>query len=158
MQLGNDDTIADYVLYDIYFLSASKEGRIEPEDGNVTVNVTFKTPQVTENKGEIVESQVVHLDDQNNAEVVSGNVDISSDGAVQSMTFTNNSFSPYGFRLAYAKQTAPTVESNEYYMTLEEAKRTTVKLGIADDIRNAVQNSKIEIQCTYYDEAQNELK
>lgn len=157
VQLGNDDTIADYVLYDIYFLSASKEGRIEP-DGNVTVNVTFKTPQVTENKGEIVESQVVHLNDQNNAEVVSGNVDISSDGAVQSMTFTNNSFSPYGFRLAYAKQTAPTVESNEYYMTLEEAKRTTVKLGIADDIRNAVQNSKIEIQCTYYDEAQNELK
>ena len=45
VQLGNDDTVADYVLYDIYFLSASKEGRIEPEDGNVTVNVTFKTQQ-----------------------------------------------------------------------------------------------------------------
>ena len=157
VQLGNDDTVADYVLYDIYFLSASKEGRIEPEDGNVTVNVTFKTQQETENKGEILESQVVHLDDQNNAEVVSGNVDISSDGTVQSMTFTNNSFSPYGFRLAYAKQATPTVKSNEYYMTLEEAKQTTVKLGMADDIRNAVQNSKIEIQCTYYDEAQNEL-
>ena len=157
VQLGNDDTVADYVLYDIYFLSASKEGRIEPEDGNVTVNVTFKTQQETENKGEILESQVVHLDDQNNAEVVSGNVDISSDGTVQSMTFTNNSFSPYGFRLAYAKQATPTVKSNEYYMTLEEAKQTTVKLGMAEDIRNAVQNSKIEIQCTYYDEAQNEL-
>ncbi len=157
VQLGNDDTVADYVLYDIYFLSASKEGRIEPEDGNVTVNVTFKTQQETENKGEILESQVVHLDDQNNAEVVSGNVDISSDGTVQSMTFTNNSFSPYGFRLAYAKQATPTVKSNEYYMTLEEAKKTTVKLGMADDIRNAVQNFKIEIQCTYYDEAQNEL-
>ena len=157
VQLGNDDTVADYVLYDIYFLSASKEGRIEPEDGNVTVNVTFKTQQETENKGEILESQVVHLDDQNNAEVVSCNVDISSDGTVQSMTFTNNSFSPYGFRLAYAKQATPTVKSNEYYMTLEEAKKTTVKLGMADDIRNAVQNFKIEIQCTYYDEAQNEL-
>ena len=157
VQLGNDDTVADYVLYDIYFLSASKEGRIEPEDGNVTVNVTFKTQQETENKGEILESQVVHLDNQNNAEVVSGNVDISSDGTVQSMTFTNNSFSPYGFRLAYAKQATPTVKSNEYYMTLEEAKQTTVKLGMADDIRNTVQNSKIEIQCTYYDEAQNEL-
>ena len=157
VQLGNDDTVADYVLYDIYFLSASKEGRIEPEDGNVTVNVTFKTQQETENKGEILESQVVHLDDQNNAEVVSGNVNISSDGTVQSMTFTNNSFSPYGFRLAYAKQATPTVKSNEYYMTLEEAKKTTVKLGMADDIRNAVQNFKIEIQCTYYDEAQNEL-
>ena len=157
VQLGNDDTVADYVLYDIYFLSASEEGRIEPENGNVTVNVTFKTPQVIENKDEVVESQVVHLDDQNNAEVVTGNVDISSDGTVQSMTFRNDSFSPYGFRLAYAKQATPTVEYNEYYMLLEDAKNITVKLGMADDIKNAIQNFKIEIQCTYYDEAQNEL-
>ena len=157
VQLGNDDTIADYVLYDIYFLSESKNGRIEPEDGNVTVSVTFKTPEVIENKDKIVDSQIVHLDDENKAEVVSGNVDISADGTVQSMTFTNDSFSPYGFRLAYAKQVAPVVESNEYFMTLEEAKNTTVKLGMTDTIRNAIQNSKIEIQCTYYDKDQNKL-
>lgn len=82
VQLGNDDTIADYVLYDIYFLSESKNGRIEPEDGNVTVSVTFKTPEVIENKDKIVDSQIVHLDDENKAEVVSGNVDISADGTV----------------------------------------------------------------------------
>ena len=99
-QLGNQlgistENIVDYVLYDVYFQSASEGGRIEPND-YVTVSMNFKTAEMTTTEGEVVDSKVVHLDNDGSAEIVNGSVDLAADGTVQSMTFTNNSFSPYG--------------------------------------------------------------
>ena len=105
-QLGNQlgistENIVDYVLYDVYFQSASEGGRIEPND-YVTVSMNFKTAEMTTTEGEVVDSKVVHLDNDGSAEIVNGSVDLAADGTVQSMTFTNNSFSPYGAVRMYA--------------------------------------------------------
>ena len=105
-QLGNQlgistENIVDYVLYDVYFQSASEGGRIEPND-YVTVSMNFKTAETTTTEGEVVDSKVVHLDNDGSAEIVNGSVDLAEDGTVQSITFTNNSFSPYGAVRMYA--------------------------------------------------------
>ena len=97
-QLASTDTdvVVDYVLYDIYFTSESVGGRIEPEDGEVKVEISFKTPEKTQIEGNVVDSEVVHLDNSNGAEIVeNGKVDVSSDGAIHGMSFTNDSFSPF---------------------------------------------------------------
>ena len=107
-QLGNDeDAVTDYVLYDVYFTSESAESEnkeIEPE-GNVNIFMTFKDNEHTKVQGDIVDTQVVHLKDSGEAEVIeNGTVDVTDDSChYQAITSTNSNFSITGARLSACK-------------------------------------------------------
>ena len=96
-QLGLDDenTEAEYVLYDVYFLIADGS-RIEPESGNVKVDMSFKKIQESTVDGDVVNKDVVHLDNDGQAEVVTAYVNTNADGEITSMGFTQDSFSIVG--------------------------------------------------------------
>ena len=67
-QLGLDaeNTEAEYVLYDVYFLTADGS-RIEPESGNVKVDMSFKQIQKSTVDGDVVNKDVVHLENDGQA-------------------------------------------------------------------------------------------
>ncbi|MCD7883114.1 MAG: Cna B-type domain-containing protein, partial [Lachnospiraceae bacterium] len=94
-ELGADDenVVVEYTLYDIYFLCASTGERIEPEEGKVTVTMTFVEPVATEAEGEVISTEVVHLKNDGEAEIVTDYVDTNSEGEVTSVGFTQDSFS-----------------------------------------------------------------
>ena len=96
-QLGLDveNTEAEYVLYDVYFLTANGS-RIEPENGNVKVDMSFKQIQESTVDGDVVNKDVVHLDNDGQAEVVTEYVNTNADGEITSMGFTQDSFSIVG--------------------------------------------------------------
>ena len=96
-QLGLDaeNTEAEYVLYDVYFLTADGS-RIEPESGNVKVDMSFKQIQESTVDGDVVNKDVVHLDNDGQAEVVTEYVNTNADGEITSMGFTQDSFSIVG--------------------------------------------------------------
>ena len=96
-QLGLDveNTEAEYVLYDVYFLTADGS-RIEPENGNVKVDMSFKKIQESTVDGDVVNKNVVHLDNDGQAEVVTEYVNTNADGEITSMGFTQDSFSIVG--------------------------------------------------------------
>lgn len=96
-QLGLDaeNTEAEYVLYDVYFLTADGS-RIEPESGNVKVDMSFKKIQESTVDGDVVNKNVVHLDNDGQAEVVTEYVNTNADGEITSMGFTQDSFSIVG--------------------------------------------------------------
>ena len=96
-QLGLDaeNTEAEYVLYDVYFLTADGS-RIEPESGNVKVDMSFKQIQKSTVDGDVVNKDVVHLDNDGQAEVVTEYVNTNADGEITSMGFTQDSFSIVG--------------------------------------------------------------
>lgn len=96
-QLGLDaeNTEAEYVLYDVYFLTADGS-RIEPENGNVKVDISFKQIQESTVDGDVVNKDVVHLDNDGQAEVVTEYVNTNADGEITSMGFTQDSFSIVG--------------------------------------------------------------
>ena len=65
------DDVLDYVLYDIYFTSETVEGRLEPEDGTVSVEMTFNDPiLVQDDDTEVQAQEVVHISD-GSADVIS---------------------------------------------------------------------------------------
>ena len=96
-QLGLDaeNTEAEYVLYDVYFLTADGN-RIEPESGNVKVDMSFKEIQKSTVDGDVVNKDVVHLDNDGQAEVVTKYVNTNADGEITSMGFSQDSFSIVG--------------------------------------------------------------
>ena len=96
-QLGLDaeNTEAEYVLYDVYFLTADGS-RIEPESGNVKVDMSFKQIQKSTVDGDVVNKDVVHLDNDGQAEVVTKYVNTNADGEITSMGFSQDSFSIVG--------------------------------------------------------------
>ena len=96
-QLGLDaeNTEAEYVLYDVYFLTADGS-RIEPENGNVKVDMSFKQIQKSTVDGDVVNKDVVHLDNDGQAEVVTKYVNTNADGEITSMGFSQDSFSIVG--------------------------------------------------------------
>lgn len=101
-QLGADKegVVMEYVLYDIYFLSPSENMRIEPEDGHVKVEMIFHSPAEVSTEGDIVNSEVVHVKDDGQAEIVTDYINTNDRGAVTSMGFTQDSFSVTGAGLA----------------------------------------------------------
>ena len=101
-QLGLDaeNTEAEYVLYDVYFLTADGS-RIEPESGNVKVDMSFKEIQKSTVDGDVVNKDVVHLDNEGQAEVVTEYVNTNADGEITSMGFTQDSFFNCGWRDDY---------------------------------------------------------
>lgn len=96
-QLGleAENTTAEYVLYDVYFLTADGN-RIEPESGNVKVDMSFKQIQKSTTEGEIINKDVVHLDNNGQAEVVTEYVNTNVEGEITSMGFSQGSFSIVG--------------------------------------------------------------
>ena len=110
-QLGLDaeNTEAEYVLYDVYFLTADGS-RIEPESGNVKVDMSFKQIQKSTIDGDVVNKDVVHLDNEGQAEVVTDYVNTNENGEVTGMGFTQGSFSIVGGVTVYdAESGTPSV-------------------------------------------------
>ena len=153
-QLGNDeDAVTDYVLYDVYFTSESAESEnkeIEPE-GNVNIFMTFKDNEHTKVQGDIVDTQVVHLKDSGEAEVIeNGTVDVTDDSTIQAITFTNSNFSITGARLLLAKATEPTLEKNEWFGTLADARNKRLVLQYDNQSLRDLQNAQSTIEITWY--------
>lgn len=153
-QLGNDeDAVTDYVLYDVYFTSESAESEnkeIEPE-GNVNIFMTFKDNEHTKVQGDIVDTQVVHLKDSGEAEVIeNGTVDVTDDSTIQAITFTNSNFSITGARLLLAKAAEPTLEKNEWFGTLADARNKRLVLQYDNQSLRDLQNAQSTIEITWY--------
>ena len=112
-QLGGSEegTTFEYVLYDVYFLSASSGERIEPEDGKVKVEMTFLSAVQVEAEGKILSAEVVHLKKDGSAEVVTDFINIDENGTISSMGFTQDSFSTVG---AMVEVGGGTVEYSSY--------------------------------------------
>ena len=160
-QLGNDeDAVTDYVLYDVYFTSESAESEnkeIEPE-GNVNIFMTFKDNEHTKVQGDIVDTQVVHLKDSGEAEVIeNGTVDVADDSTIQAITFTNSNFSITGARLLLAKAAGPTLEKNEWFGTLDDARSKRLVLQYDNQSLGDLQNAQSDIWVTCYNNQQQEI-
>lgn len=97
MREASGSEILDCILYDIYFTSEKTGGRIEPENGTVTVTLQFASPvlDVPEN-AEVDGYQVLHVDDNGSVENVTNGVTTTGDGSVSSVGFISDSFSPFG--------------------------------------------------------------
>lgn len=95
---GGENVELVYVFYDVYFTSATQDGRIEP-NADVSVAMTFKNselevPEDTDKvKYEVESYEVVHVNN-GTAEIVTDNVQVTEDGGVASVGFTTDSFSP----------------------------------------------------------------
>ncbi|MCC8046346.1 MAG: Cna B-type domain-containing protein, partial [Clostridiales bacterium] len=100
--VADENIVVEYTLYDIYFLCASTDERIEPEEGYVTVTMNFVEPVAAEAEGEVVTAEMVHLKEDGEAEVVTDYVDTNSEGEVTSVGFTSDSFSGYALLLGTA--------------------------------------------------------
>ncbi|MCC8050668.1 MAG: hypothetical protein LIP10_08425, partial [Clostridiales bacterium] len=92
--LTDENTETAYVLYDVYFLSNGE--KVEPEDGTVSVSMVFRSAVDLGLTGEIVNTEVVHVTDSGEAEVVTDYVDVNKDGDMTAMGFTQDSFSITG--------------------------------------------------------------
>ena len=90
-----DGQVAEYVLYDVYFLTADNE-RVEP-DANVTVNMYFDENISMSDNVDLQHADVVHVTEYGGAEIV-GDVTLD-DLEVESAWFVSDSFSPFGPRL-----------------------------------------------------------
>ncbi len=112
--LNTENTTAEYVLYDVYFLTADGK-RIEPESGNVKVDMSFKQIQESTVDGDIVNKDVVHLDNDGQAEVVTEYINTNADGEITSMGFTQDSFSIVGGVTTYENTSAGENENNVTY-------------------------------------------
>lgn len=112
--LNAKNTTAEYVLYDVYFLTADGK-RIEPESGNVKVDMSFKQIQESTVDGDVVNKDVVHLDNEGQAEVVTEYINTNADGEITSMGFTQDSFSIVGGVTTYENTSAGENENNVTY-------------------------------------------
>lgn len=110
--LNAKNTTAEYVLYDVYFLTADGK-RIEPESGNVKVDMSFKKIQKSTVDGDIVNKDVVHLDNEGQAEVVTEYVNTNADGEITSMGFMQDSFSIVGGVTTYDTESGNTAGNTE---------------------------------------------
>lgn len=148
-QLGLDaeNTEAEYVLYDVYFLTADGS-RIEPESGNVKVDMSFKEIQKSTVDGDVVNKDVVHLDNDGQAEVVTEYVNTNADGEITSMGFTQDSFSIVGGVTTYDIEGGGSVE-NENTETLDSHIKSVTITDYNDNPLVAIkpeQEFKVDIQ------------
>ena len=160
-QLGNDEgAVTDYVLYDVYFTSESAESEnkeIEPE-GNVNIFMTFKDNEHTKVQGDIVDTQVVHLKDSGEAEVIeNGTVDVTDDSTIQAITFTNSNFSITGARLLLVKAAEPTLEKNEWFGTLDAAMSKRLILNYDRSLVD-LQNAQSDMWVTCYNNQRQKIE
>ena len=101
LKADQENAIVDFVLYDIYFLSVSENRRIEPEEGNVKVEMTILKTQEASVDGEIINKDVVHLKNNGEAEIVTDYINTNAEGEVTSLGFTQDSFSIIGGATTY---------------------------------------------------------
>ena len=96
-QLGSMEGMESaYIMYDIYFEVNGE--RIEPQSGTVNISMSFSTPVFEELEGESIEYSMVHISDEKVAEDVTDHIGMTEDGAVTSVGFSAESFSPFGLR------------------------------------------------------------
>ncbi|MCC8052049.1 MAG: hypothetical protein LIP10_15610, partial [Clostridiales bacterium] len=108
--LTDENTEAAYVLYDVYFLSNGE--KVEPEDGTVSVNMVFRSAVDLGLTGEIVNTEVIHVKDSGEAEVVTDYVNVNADGDVTAMGFTQDSFSITGAVVSGVMPVAAVLDGN----------------------------------------------
>lgn len=94
LKADKKNVTTDYVFYDIYFLVDGE--RIEPAEGKVKVTMDFKSPVLGETDGEVINTDVVHVDNNGEAEIVTDKVESNKNGKVTSASFKQSSFSPVG--------------------------------------------------------------
>ncbi|MCD7882736.1 MAG: hypothetical protein LUI87_03370, partial [Lachnospiraceae bacterium] len=128
--LNDENVETAYVLYDVYFLYNGE--RIEPEDGTVSVSMVFRSAVDLGLTGEIVGSEVVHVKDSGEAEVVTDYVNVNANGDVTAMGFTQDSFSTTGAIIVTQDNTSTTNNndlitgiSGYYYSGTEQIAITT---------------------------------
>lgn len=140
-QLGTQLTDAqegatlDYALYDVYFVSESAGGRLEPEDGSVNVSMLFPTPielepedsQTNETNYELIKNEVVHIKQDGEAEIINNASIQIADDQITSAQFVQDNFSIMG--LAWAKTSARAEGDVAYVNTIKMSDKDN---GIVD--------------------------
>ncbi|MCD8346589.1 MAG: Cna B-type domain-containing protein, partial [Lachnospiraceae bacterium] len=149
-ELGADDenVVVEYTLYDIYFLCTSTGERIEPEEGKVTVSMTFIEPVATEAVGEVISTEVVHLKNDGEAEIVTDYVNINSEGEVTSVGFTSDSFSFFGVGNARNTADATTITNVTYENATYDGSEYTANLTINFTVDVATLTSN-NLECSF---------
>ena len=150
-QLGLDaeNTEAEYVLYDVYFLTADGK-RIEPESGNVKVDMSFKQIQESTVDGDIVNKDVVHLDNEGQAEVVTDYVNTNENGEVTGMGFTQDSFSIVGGVTTYENTLAGEENNSGKEANLTElVKAGGLKVSATSSVENVNRKGTLEFAFSY---------
>ncbi|MCB5388278.1 DUF5979 domain-containing protein [Blautia glucerasea] len=150
-QLGLDaeNTEAEYVLYDVYFLTADGS-RIEPESGNVKVDMNFKKIQESTVEGDIVNKDVVHLDNDGQAEVVTDYVNTNENGEVTGMGFTQESFSIVGGVTTYENTSAGEENNSGKEANLTElVKAGGLKVSATSSVENVNRKGTLEFAFSY---------
>ena len=133
LKADKKNVTTDYVFYDIYFLVDGE--RVEPAEGKVKVTMDFKDPVLGETDGEVINTEVVHVDNNGNAEIVTDNVESNKNGKVTSASFSQSSFSPVGIAMT-ARNNEPPAEAVD-----------TVSLndGITDNKGGKITKATLEI-------------
>ena len=150
-QLGLDaeNTEAEYVLYDVYFLTADGS-RIEPESGNVKVDMNFKKIQESTVEGDIVNKDVVHLDNDGQAEVVTDYVNTNENGEVTGMGFTQESFSIVGGVTTYENTSAGEENNSGKEANLTElVKAGGLTVSATSSVENVNRKGTLEFAFSY---------
>ena len=140
-ELGSEDVEAEYVFYDIYFTADGV--RVEPADGLVSVSMTFAKPvfeDVSEEQ-EVTNYSVIHITDDGQVQDVTDEVQATAQGAVESVGFTTDSFSPFGIRMGIDSSTIPSA-TNGILLNNANENDGLKSYNIAD--------SKNTISYTYY--------
>lgn len=94
--MSADSTIYNSKVYDIHFKNKDND-EIEPESGNISVEMSFKTKILTASANEVKDRtvNVFHIDEKTN-EAVDMQPDVSSTKAgISEVAFTTDSFSDY---------------------------------------------------------------
>ncbi|MCC8137613.1 MAG: hypothetical protein LIO76_06035, partial [Clostridiales bacterium] len=128
--LNDENVETAYVLYDVYFVCDGEE--VEPEAGTVSVSMVFRSAVDLGLTGEIVNTEVVHVKDSGEAEVVTDYVNVNENGDVTAMGFTQDSFSYTGLLMA----SEPMVPGSVDLLDIIEANSlsVTIKDSSGDEI------------------------
>ncbi|MGO5543435.1 SpaA isopeptide-forming pilin-related protein, partial [Blautia sp. HCP3S3_H10_1] len=147
--LNAKNTTAEYVLYDVYFLTADGK-RIEPESGNVKVDMSFKQIQESTVDGDVVNKDVVHLDNEGQAEVVTEYINTNADGEITSMGFTQDSFSIVGGVTTYgAPSTGEENNSGKEAKLTDLVKAGGLTVSATSSVENVNRKGTLEFAFSY---------
>lgn len=82
---------------------------------------------------------------------------MADDSTIQAITFTNSNFSITGARLLLAKAVGPTLEKNEWFGTLDDARSKRLVLQYDNQSLGDLQNAQSDIWVTCYNNQQQEI-
>ena len=138
-----------YLIYDMHF-EDENGNEIEPEESQVSVNISYKKAQKLSNETTEDSVQVLHLDENlDQLEDVTDNVELNKKGKIKEVTLTTDSFSTFiiadqglsSFKLRLqfvdSQGNVATSQNGTYYAKIEkdglhQFKKITVENGIGE--------------------------